>query len=63
MTVSELITQLSAYNPSAQISSWCVYSDGEIAEDANGVTLTRVVDWEGEDKALAQDVHIECVMD
>ncbi len=63
MTVAELITALSAYNPAAEVLSWCCHANGDVADDVGHITITGVADWQGEDKATAYVVHINCQID
>jgi hypothetical protein len=57
MTVRELITALQAYNPEADVVSWCM-ANGACADDVVAVNILGVASWEGEDKMIADVVHI-----
>ena len=45
MTVKELMDQLSAFNPTAEVVSWCNDQNGEVLDDAGAVEITGVAHW------------------
>ncbi len=58
MKVSELITQLSVFNPDAEVSTWCMFDDGELCSDVTMATIHGIADFPSENKQLIDTVHI-----
>lgn len=58
MKVSELIEQLSAFNPDADVETWCMFDDGELCSDVGMATIHGIADFPGEHKLTVDAVHI-----